>query len=62
MEWAWFKARSHGEAGLAVTKAWLRQVIVALTLICRSLYRGVVKFVRDLLSVPVSIGCVHDVL
>ncbi|MFL5333030.1 MAG: hypothetical protein ACJ8H8_07565, partial [Geminicoccaceae bacterium] len=25
---------------LAVTKAWLRQVIVALTLICRSAYRG----------------------
>ena len=26
---------------LAVTKAWLRQIIVALTLICRSSYRGV---------------------
>ena len=47
---------------LAVTKAWLRQVIVALTLICRSSYRGVVEFVRDLLGVPVSLGCVHDVL
>ena len=47
---------------LAVTKAWLRQVIVALTLICRSSYRGVVEFVRDLLGVTVSIGCVHDVL
>jgi len=34
---------------LAVTKAWLRQVIVALPLICRSAYRGVVEFVRDLL-------------
>ncbi len=47
---------------LAVTRAWLRQVIVGLTLICRSSYRGVVEFVRDMLSVPVSIGCVHDVL
>jgi len=47
---------------LAVTKAWLRQVIVALTLICRSFYRGVVEFLRDLLGVPVSVGCVHDVL
>ncbi len=47
---------------LAVTKAWLRQVIVALTLICRSSYRGVVEFLRDLLGVPVSLGCVHDVL
>ena len=48
--------------GLAVTKAWLRQVIVALVLISRSSYRGVVEFVRDLLGVEVSIGCVHDVL
>ena len=47
---------------LAVTKAWLRQVIVGLTLICRSSYRGVVEFLRDLLGVPISIGCVHDVL
>ena len=47
---------------LAVTKAWLRQMIVALTLICRSSYRGVVEFLRDLLGVPVSLGCVHDVL
>ena len=47
---------------LAVTKAWLRQVIVGLTLICRSSYRGVVEFLRDLLGLPVSVGCVHDVL
>jgi len=47
---------------LAVTKAWLRQVIVGLTLICRSSYRGVVEFLRDLLGAPVSLGCVHDVL
>jgi hypothetical protein len=47
---------------LAVTKTWLRQVIVALTLICRSSYRGVVEFLRDLRGVPVSLGCVHDVL
>jgi len=47
---------------LAVTKAWLHQVIVALTLICRSSYRGVVEFLRDLLGVSVSVGCVHDVL
>jgi len=37
-------------------------VIVALTLICRSSYRGVEEFLRDLLGVPVSVGCVHDVL
>src|SRR5215218_6539673 len=39
---------------LAVTGAWLRQVIVGLTLICRSSYRGIVEFLRDLLGVPVS--------
>ncbi len=47
---------------LTVTRTWLRQVIVALPLVCRSSYRGVVEFVRDLLGVPVSLGCVHDVL
>ena len=47
---------------LTVTKTWLRQVIVALVLICRSSYRGVVEFVRDLLGVAISVGCVHDVL
>src|SRR3954470_15664203 len=47
---------------LAVTKTWLCQVIVALTLICRGSYRGVIEFLRDLLGLPVSLGCVHDVL
>src|SRR6195952_4461764 len=47
---------------LAVTKAWLRQVIVGLTLICRSSYRGVVEFLRDLLGVSISVGTVHQVL
>jgi hypothetical protein len=47
---------------LTVTPAWLRQVIVALTLICRSSYRGVVEFLRDLLGVPISVGTVHQVL
>src|SRR3984957_4993559 len=47
---------------LVVSKTWLRQVIVALTLICRSSYRGVVEFLRDLLGVPISIGTVHHVL
>src|ERR671932_1039960 len=47
---------------LAVTKTWLRQVIVALPLICRSSYRGVVEFLRDLLGLPVSLGYIHDVL
>jgi hypothetical protein len=47
---------------LTVSKTWLRQVIVALTLICCSSYRGVVEFLRDLLGVPISIGTVHHVI
>ena len=47
---------------VAVTKAWLLQVLVGLTLICRSSYRGVVEFLRDLLGLPVSVGTVHHVL
>jgi len=47
---------------VAVTKTWLRQVIVGLTLICRSSYRGVVEFLRDLLGVSISVGAVHHVL
>ena len=47
---------------VAVTKTWLRQVIVALALICHSSYRGVVEFMRDLLGLSISVGTVHDVL
>ncbi len=47
---------------LAVTKAWLRQVIVGLTLICRSSYRGVVEFLRDLLDLSISVGAIHRVI
>jgi len=47
---------------LKVTRRWLRQVIVALTLmICRSSFRGVIEFLRDLLGVHVSEGTVHNV-
>jgi len=44
---------------LTVTKTWLRQVIVGLTLICHSSYRGVVEFLRDLLGFSISVGTVH---
>jgi hypothetical protein len=46
---------------LPVTKAWLRQVTLGLTLICHSSYRGVVEFFRDLLDVPTSVGTVHNI-
>jgi len=46
---------------LAVTKTWLRQLMLSLTLICHSSYRGVVEWMRDLLGVTVSEGTVHNV-
>ncbi len=47
---------------VAVTQTWVHRVIVRLTLICRSSYRGVVEFLRDLLGLSISIGTVHHVL
>src|SRR5216684_3575824 len=35
---------------LPVTKAWLRQVVLGLLLICHSSFRGVIEFCRDLLG------------
>jgi hypothetical protein len=46
---------------LAITKTWLRQLTLSLTLICHSSYRGVVELMRDLLGVPISEGTDHNV-
>ena len=45
-----------------VTKRWLRQVIVALALMCRGSYLGIIEFMRDLVGASISIGTVHTVL
>jgi hypothetical protein len=47
---------------LPVTKQWLDQAILGLTLICHSPIRGVREFCRDLLDFPVAIGKIHNVL
>ncbi len=47
---------------LPVTKAWLRQLILGLTLICHSSSRGVVELLRDLFDFPISVGTVHGIL
>lgn len=47
---------------LPVTKAWLRQATLGLTLICHSSFRGVHEFFRDLLDTHLSIGTVHNIL
>ena len=47
---------------LPVTKNWLKQVALGLTLICHSPYRGVHEFCRDLLGVNMPIGTVHNIV
>jgi len=47
---------------LPITKHWLKQAALGLTLICHSSYRGVHEFCRDLLGVNLSVGTVHNIL
>jgi hypothetical protein len=47
---------------LPVTKAWLRQVVLGLVLLCHSSFRGVMAFFRDLLDCPLSLGSVHSIV
>ena len=47
---------------LPVTKAWLRQVVLALVLLCHSSFRGVIAFFRDVLDQPISLGTVHHIV
>src|SRR6202008_2807462 len=52
----------QGLVYLPVTKTWLEQATLGLTLICHSSYRGVVEFCRDLLGVKLSLGTVHNIV
>ena len=47
---------------LPVTKPWLRQLVLGLTLICHSSLRGVHELLRDLFDYPFSLGSVHNIL
>src|SRR5688572_6675131 len=44
---------------LPVTRAWLRQLVLALVLTCHSSYRGACELLRDLFDHEISIGSVH---
>ncbi|CAN5889792.1 hypothetical protein BH23PLA1_BH23PLA1_41950 [soil metagenome] len=46
---------------LPVTKAWLRQFVLALVLICHSPYRAVVELLGDLFDWKLSLGSVHNI-
>jgi hypothetical protein len=47
---------------LPVTRAWLRQVVLALVLLCHSSFRGVIGFFRDLLDERIALGTVHNIV
>lgn len=47
---------------LPVTKGWLRQFIVALTLLCHASSRGIIELLRDLLNLDISQGTIHNIL
>jgi hypothetical protein len=47
---------------LPVTQTWLRQLVLALVLICHSSTRGVVELLRDLFDHPISLGTVHNIV
>ena len=46
---------------LPVTKTWLHQLTLGLSLICHSSYCGVVELMRDLLGVRISEATIHNV-
>jgi hypothetical protein len=47
---------------LAVTKPWLRQLVLGLTLLCHSSRRGVTELLSDVFDHPLSLGSVHNIL
>ena len=47
---------------LPVTKAWLRQAVIGLVLLCHSSYHGVIEFLRDLLDTRLCLGIVHNIV
>jgi hypothetical protein len=47
---------------LPVTKTWLRQLVLALVLICHCSVRGVVELLRDVFDYRLSVGTVHNIV
>jgi hypothetical protein len=47
---------------LPVTRAWLRQAVLVLVLVCHSSFRGVIGFFRDLLDERIALGTVHNIV
>jgi hypothetical protein len=47
---------------LPVTRSWIEQAVLGLTLICHSSLRGAAEFCRDLLACPIAHTTVHNVV
>lgn len=47
---------------LPVTKAWIRQFVLALVLIGHSSFRGVTELLRDLFDLHLCVGTVHNIV
>lgn len=47
---------------LPVTKAWVRQFVLELALLCHSPFRAITEVLGDLFHHPVSIGTVHNIV
>jgi hypothetical protein len=47
---------------LPVTKSWIRQFVLELTLVGHAPFRGVMVILKDLLQYKLSIGSVHNIL
>lgn len=47
---------------LPVTKSWLKQLVLALILICHSSYQGVIELFRDLFDYPICKGTIHNIV
>ena len=47
---------------LPVTRTWLRQLVLALVLICHCSVRGVVELLQDVFDYRLSVGTVHNIV
>ncbi len=47
---------------IPVTKAWLQQIVLCLTLHCHSSYRGARDFLRDTFDYELSVGSIHNIV
>lgn len=47
---------------LPVTKTWLHSLVIGLTLLCHSPFRGVCQLLEDFFDYPLSLGGVHNIV